>query len=1054
MRYTLFLLFLLSSFVTFAQSPMAELTGEVVLEEQVDDAFVFELSTKKVKDVLKSAPRFDQGNEWILMELPLADGSYHEVEVAEAPVVAQAIYDRYPENRSYKVRGVKDKFISGRMSISSKGISALLYTKKGNVFIENVEGSLHKAYNYQKGELNNFSCGTDHSNFKSPKKSDERTSIGSNERKYTIAIASSGEFSAKHGNNLATINGIISDYLTLLNTLYERDAAITFELTADNDDIIFFDPNTDGLNPSNNTTKLNTAQSVINAEIGSANYDIGHVFYEMNPPSSGWWSSGVASLGVVCSSSSKARGWTGAGGPYPNSFWMETFAHEIGHQFSATHTFYGTTGNCAGSQRSIGNGVEPGSGNSLMSYEGSCGSSGSCASQNIQPEADFYYFHSYSIEQIQNFVSGSGNCYSSTSTGNSPPAITMPASKTIPKETPFYLSATVTDADGDPLLLSWEEVDTDNLSLSCPNGEPNDAANSTTAPLFRSFDPSAGGGMRYFPQLSDILDDTQTMGEILPEVGRTIDMRFSARGIDANGISGVSYEDVTITVDGNSGPFEVSTANSPTAYLAGETVSVSWLVGNTDMSPISCTHVNILFSNDGGNTFPITLASNTENDGSHSVTMPGNSTEEGRIKIEAVNNIFFSINKGDITIISSCVTNSSTIVNDDDVTADAGDPSLNLELSIAGAEITSVAGDIEGSDPTANLIAEESSSGNCVAIGQNPFYDTYKYIASAADTYTFNVSGNFIEIVNVYEDEYVPTSNCLNWLASNATFNSPNISVGSTVSVTLNEGDIIEKTVSGLFTNETGAYTVTISSSGSGTLLSADVIPTGFVYKYVIYNAAGNIIAIEDEADLSDENTYYNDVYTVKGLLVLSAVNLSSYINSTFSLLQSDVVAGTVCGEFSNNDVTVTVNGCTAGVKMVTSALDNGSPGTLRYLVENACPGDIIQFDASLLNATIILNSEIDVTDNMSIAGFGINSFTLSGGNSNRIFNISAGVTVLISDMALINGFASSNGGALLNNGMLEMDNVKFEGNKNGLVSKAFTNLGELRMSNTIEILD
>ena len=41
-----------------------------------------------------------------------------------------------------------------------------------------------------------------------------------------------------------------------------------------------------------------------------------------------------------------------------------------------------------------------------------------------------------------------------------------------------------------------------------------------------------------------------------------------------------------------------------------------WLVNNTDQAPVSCSHVNILYSNDGGMTFPITLASNTQNDGS------------------------------------------------------------------------------------------------------------------------------------------------------------------------------------------------------------------------------------------------------------------------------------------------------------------------------------------------------------------------------------------------------------------------------------------------------
>jgi hypothetical protein len=1053
MKYLLASLLFSIQYFSVAQATLILESDEIASQNEIKEEFHFIPSLQKIRNELASAPRYsDKDQQWVKIKIPFSDGIYHDIEVAEASVVADAIYNRYPENRSYKIRGINDKYISGRMSITKRGISALIFTKSKSIYIEPTQDDYHKAYDYDSSALKSFSCGTDHTKYKPSKLSTSRESYGSNERKYTIAIASTGEFSAKHGNNLANINAAITDYLTLINTLYERDLAITFELTAENDDIIFFNPATDGLDPTNNSTKLNTTQTVINNEIGSGNYDIGHAFYEMDPPANGWWGSGVASLGVVCSSSSKARGWTGCGGSYPTSFWIDIFAHELGHQFAATHSFYGTAGNCGGSQRSVGNGVEPGSGNSLMSYEGTCGAGGSCTNQNITPQSGFQYFHSHTVDQVQSFVSGSGNCYTSTSSGNSPPVITMPGSKTIPTETPFYLSATVTDPDGDPLLMSWEEVDTDNLSLSCPSGAPNDAANSTTAPLFRSFDPSAGGDTRYFPQLSDILDDTQTMGEILPEVGRTIDMRFIARGTDPNGISGVSYEDVTITVDGNSGPFEVTTASSPTAYLAGESVNVVWAVNNTNMAPVSCSNVNILFSNDGGNTFPITLVSNTTNDGSQTVAMPGNATDQGRLKIEAVGNIFFSVNKGDITIISDCEPNSSAIINDEDVTADEGDPALDLDL-LLGEEISAVTGTIDGSDPSSNLIGENSSTGNCAAFTNMPQYETVILEATATDVYNFNSTAPFSEVVNTYQNAFNPPAlSCQNWLASSLSINPFIISTSSSVS--LNEGDVIEMVISGFNSGNSGAYTVNISSNGSGTLINSTTIPTGYVYKWVIYNSSGIIIGIEDDADLSDDTTYGGDVYTVKGLMVLGAANLLGYINGSFSILENDILTGTVCGEFSSNDVTVTINGCTPGVKIVTSPLDDGSPGTLRYQMENVCPGDIVQFDPNLNNATIILNSEITVDDDFSVIGLGVDNLSISGNNVSRIFSISSGVSLSLSGLSLINGYSSSNGGAFLNNGDLLLENINFAGNKNGVNSKAFTNFGNISISNDVNVID
>ena len=1053
MRYLFLFILPFVHFYSIGQSQFDLSIDKSEWSDPTKESFVFIPDLSKIKEDLKQSPRYDaEGIDWIQIQIPFQDGVYHLVELAEAPVVAEEIYNRYPENRSYKVRGVDDPYISGRLSLTNRGMTGLLSTKHGHIYIEPIDTKNHKAYRHDPTVLQNFSCGTDHSDYKKPKGTTIRESSGDVERKYRIAIASTGEFSAKHGNTLANVNAIITDYLTLLNTIYERDLSVTFELIGSNDNIIFFDPSSDGLDPTNSNTQLSSAQSVIGSTIGSANYDIGHVFHELSPPMGGWTGSGVATLGTVCSSSTKARGWSACGGPYPNDFWMGIFAHEVGHQFAATHTFYGTSANCGGSQRSVGNGVEPGSGNSLMSYEGSCFANGSCTNQNITPGSGFYYFHGHSIEQVNNFIASSGSCFTSTSSMNSPPVITMPSSKTIPTETPFFLSASATDSDGDPLLYSWEEVDTDNLVLSCPNGAPNDAATSTTAPLFRSFDPSADGSLRYFPKMSDILDDTQTLGEILPEVGRTIDMRFSARGIDANGISGVTYEDVTIIVAGNSGPFEVTTASTPTGYLAGASVNVEWLVNNTNIAPVSCSNVNILFSSDGGNSFPITLASNVPNDGFHPVTMPGAATVEGRIKVEAVDNIFFAINKGDISIISDCEPNPSEIINADPLTADPGDPSLNLGL-IVGDVVTSVSESLSSSDPSSTLIAESGTTGNCTTVPTTPYYETYTLIASEDDTYTFTISGNFAEIMNVYQDEYViPVVNCLNWLGSTATYTPPSVSLSNTISVTLNAEDVVELVVSGLFTGETGNFDVNFSSSGTGEFIDTGIIPVGYGYTYVIYNSAGTIIGIEDEADLSDASIYSSDVYTVKGLMVISTADLSSYIGQPFASMQSDIVSGTVCGSFSSNDVTVTINGCTSGTQLVTSLADNGTTGTLRYIIEQSCENDTLFFDPSLTNGIIVLNSEIPLTQDVFISGLGSNSITLSGNNNSRIFNVSPGVEVSILDVSLINGYSLSNGGAILNNGTLNLENVRFAGNTEGATPRAFTNLNNISVSESVNI--
>ena len=46
-----------------------------------------------------------------------------------------------------------------------------------------------------------------------------------------------------------------------------------------------------------------------------------------------------------------------------------------------------------------------------------------------------------------------------TPTGNAIPVVTAPAAYTIPLRTPFALTGSATDADGDPLIYSWEQND-------------------------------------------------------------------------------------------------------------------------------------------------------------------------------------------------------------------------------------------------------------------------------------------------------------------------------------------------------------------------------------------------------------------------------------------------------------------------------------------------------------------------------------------------------------------------------------------------------------------
>src|SRR5690606_36400782 len=110
-----------------------------------------------------------------------------------------------------------------------------------------------------------------------------------------------------------------------VNEVYENDFSIHMTLVPNNDLIIYPDALTDPYSNGGGALGQNTPN--LNAVIGNANYDIGHVFTT--------GSGGVAGLGVVCNNSNKGRGTTGLSNPgdlMSDTFCIDYVAHEMGHQ--------------------------------------------------------------------------------------------------------------------------------------------------------------------------------------------------------------------------------------------------------------------------------------------------------------------------------------------------------------------------------------------------------------------------------------------------------------------------------------------------------------------------------------------------------------------------------------------------------------------------------------------------------------------------------------------------------------------------------------------------
>ncbi len=611
----------------------------------------FHLNENALKDILINAPLdkyTSSENSSIIISLPMADGSIQNFKVSESPVMEEPLQAVFHNIRTYNVRGIDDKLASGKIDVTEYGFHGMIRSSKGDVYIDPFcrlnttdyisyyTSDFSKPLNergFCEGILGSIETNNDHSKMASP----NAICAGANLKTYRLAIACTGEYARAAcgtGTNTPTTSQILSKVVTTVNRVdgvYETEVAVKLVLVATNTVVLYGDPTTDPFNGNNNaSTLISESQTVINANIGSANYDIGHTF------STG--GGGLAQLGCVCGSS-KARGITGSPSPVGDPYDIDYVAHEVGHQFGGNHTFNGNGGSCSGN-RNASTAVEPGSGVTIMAYAGIC-SPQDIASNSIA------YFHAVSYDEITNFINtGGGNsCDVMTATGNGAPTVSAGASYVVPKGTPFQLTGSATDPNGDALTYQWEEIDLGASAGSWNTGK---------APFFRSYAPTTSP-TRLFPKLSNITAGTYTnsAGEFLPgaagttfTANATLKFRLTARDNKMGG-GGVCSATTQVTVNSATGPFAVtSQSTTGITYPSGSTQTVNWTVNGTDVAPINCTNVNIYVSTDNGTTFTLALA-NTPNDGTENIILPTVPVTKTlcRIKVESIGNVFFDINK-------------------------------------------------------------------------------------------------------------------------------------------------------------------------------------------------------------------------------------------------------------------------------------------------------------------------------------------------------------------------------------------------------------------------
>ncbi|MEJ7610002.1 MAG: zinc-dependent metalloprotease family protein [Ferruginibacter sp.] len=622
------------------------------------------LNTGEIKAFLWSLPSENnvRPNLAPVMEIPMPDGSSARFHVWESSVQDPALEVKFPGIKTFAGQGIDDPNATIRFDYTYYGFHAAILSPNGRVYIDPYSrGDLRFYQSYYTREYSrsvNWRCDTPDEEIAGLLNRPENVQAGfcrgTQLATYRLAVACTGEYAQAVGAGIpANVHSAIVTSVNRVTGVYQQELSIKMVLIANNTDIEYLDAATDPYTNNNGGTMLGQNQTNLTTVIGLANFDIGHVF------STG--GGGVAGLGVVCNTNNKARGVTGLPTPIGDAFDIDYVAHEMGHQFGGGHTFNSIIGSCGGGNRSAPTAYEPGSGTTIMAYAGICATS-SANDDNTQPNSD-PYFHTASFDQISTFLTGTGGtCPVLTATGNSIPVITAMNNNgaNIPINTPFTLTGTATDADGDPLTYSWEEWD---LGTA---GRWFNGLTSNTAPLFKTRIPKTTGS-RTFPDIAVILagyptNPAPTMGglkgETLSPLARAMKFRLQVRDNRVTGGGVVTGGDgcgtfsstFQVNVIATTGPFAVTVPNGGESYAGGSTQTITWNVVGTDIAPISVANVKISLSTDGGFTYPTVIAASTPNDGSEALIIPGPATTTARIKVEALGNVFFDISNANFTI--------------------------------------------------------------------------------------------------------------------------------------------------------------------------------------------------------------------------------------------------------------------------------------------------------------------------------------------------------------------------------------------------------------------
>ncbi len=739
----------------FAQWSPTSMQGEKIRTASNVKSY-YSLDLNAMRSKLANAQETGSNAVAVEIKLPTLNGKIERFAVYSSPVVVKSIADRY-QLGSYVGVGIDDPNAIVRFSVAPNDFQSMVVRNGNYEFIEpqNTAKSVYGVHpkTNKTEEDKAFVCSTSETPL-TKAQMDKMYMSGksftnnptdfskASDKKYRtmrLAMTTNGEYTQYFGGVAGAMTAINAT-LTRCNGVFEMDFGLHLILQ-DFPALIYPDPATDPYSTSLSSWNL-AAQKAITAVAGEANYDIGHMF----GASGGGGNAGC--IGCVCISpplngsgvptaNGKGSGITSPadGIPMGDNFDIDYVAHEIGHQLGANHTF-------SMSLEGTGQNVEPGSGSTIMGYAG-------ITSQNVQQHSDAY-FHINSIIQVQNNLIAK-TCDIETSVNNNPPVITAMADVTIPKSTAFVLTAQATDAEGDPMTYTWEQVDNASSGTTIAN-----LGTLTNGPTFRSWTPTTNP-TRYFPKLSTVLAGNLKNNadwEAVSTVARATNFRVTVRDNNADVAQKQTQSALQkVTVHAN-GPFKITS----TKVYNNAPGPLTWDVVGTNAAPFNVANVKIDYTSDNGATWT-ELAASTPNDGTEDFSFASFPTDTAlKVRISAIGNVFYAIAPVTVSAIVACDGTAPAGLN---VTAVTTVSALVAWDPIASA--TYIVRYKKAADATWTEVPVSTNSYTITGLDEGTAYNVQVASVCTGTTGTYTAVSNFTTLMLAYctltstnsSDEYI-----------------------------------------------------------------------------------------------------------------------------------------------------------------------------------------------------------------------------------------------------------------------------------------------------------